>query len=58
MALVLFAAFDVKYPDAQVSRIAGADLWEAFSRSVPGKKAHRSFWLVANLRYWRRRKVN
>ncbi len=46
-----------KFPQAQVSRVAGADLWEALMRAR-GKKAHRYFLSAASLRCWRRRKQN
>lgn len=46
-----------KFPQAQVSRVAGADLWEALMARA-GKKARRYFLSAASLRCWRRRKQN
>nr|VXZ90119.1 putative UDP-N-acetyl-D-mannosaminuronic acid transferase [Klebsiella pneumoniae] len=42
-----------KYPQAQVSRVAGADLWEALMQRA-GAEGTPVFWLVVNLRSWRR----
>lgn len=46
-----------KYPQAQVSRVAGADLWEELMARA-GKKGHRYFLWAVNLKCWRKLKLN
>lgn len=46
-----------KYPQAQVSRVAGADLWEELMARA-GKEGHRYFLWAVNLKCWRKLKLN
>lgn len=40
-----------KYPQAELSRVAGADLWEALMQRA-GQQGHQYFWLAVSLMYW------
>lgn len=46
-----------KFPQAQVSRVAGADLWEALMARA-GQNGTPVFWLVASLKFWRKQRQN
>ena len=47
-----------KYPQAQVSRVAGADLWGRADGARRQKKGHRYFLWAVNLKCWRKLKLN
>ncbi|STL72249.1 UDP-N-acetyl-D-mannosaminuronic acid transferase [Escherichia coli] len=46
-----------KYPQAQVSRVAGADLWEELMARA-GKEGTPVFLVAVNLKCWRKLKLN